>query len=141
MMLEQLKTASLSVVSTYKTMTKAGDALKTVTDKANKDLLNLQIDVKTYVSDLHRELMDAKTADEVAKVTVKGLSDHAAFCRQLDDIKRSVDVAKDAYVEVGGVPGHRFNKDLVDIIKEDLDKASLMFCLAEHVRKVCSYDC
>lgn len=141
MMLEQLKTASLSVVSTYKTMTKAGDALKTVTDKANKDLLNLQIDVKTYVSDLHRELMDAKTADEVAKVTVKGLSDHAAFCRQLDDIKRSVDVAKDAYVEVGGVPGHRFNKDLVDIIKEDLDKASLMFCLADHVRKVCSYDC
>lgn len=140
-MLEQLKTAGLSVVSTYKTMTKAGDALKTVTDKANKDLLNLQIDVKTYVSDLHRELMDAKTADEVAKVTVKGLSDHAAFCRQLDDIKRSVDVAKDAYVEVGGVPGHRFNKDLVDIIKEDLDKASLMFCLADHVRKVCSYDC
>lgn len=140
-MLEQLKTAGLSVVSTYKTLTKAGDALKTVTDKANKDLLNLQIDVKTYVSDLHRELMDAKTADEVAKVTVKGLSDHAAFCRQLDDIKRSVDVAKDAYVEVGGVPGHRFNKDLVDIIKEDLDKASLMFCLADHVRKVCSYDC
>lgn len=141
MMLEQLKTASLSVVSTYKTMTKAGDALKTVTDKANKDLLNLQIDVKTYVLDLHRELMDVKTADEVAKVTVKGLSDHAAFCRQLDDIKRSVDVAKDAYVEVGGVPGHRFNKDLVDIIKEDLDEASLMFCLADHVRKVCSYDC
>lgn len=140
-MLEQLKTAGLSVVSTYKTLTKAGDALKTVTDKANKDLLNLQIDVKTYVSNLHRDLMDAKTADEVAKVTVKGLSDHAAFCRQLDDIKRSVDVAKDAYVEVGGVPGHRFNKDLVDIIKEDLDKASLMFCLADHVRKVCSYDC
>lgn len=140
-MLEQLKTAGLSVVSTYKTLTKAGDVLKTVTDKANKDLLNLQIDVKTYVSDLHRELMDAKTADEVAKVTVKGLSDHVAFCRQLDDIKRSVDVAKDAYVEVGGVPGHRFNKDLVDIIKEDLDKASLMFCLADHVRKVCSYDC
>ena len=140
-MLEQLKTAGLSVVSTYKTLTKAGDALKTVTDKANKDLLNLQIDVKTYVSDLHRNLMDAKTADEVAKVTVKGLGDHAAFCRQLEDIKRSVDVAKDAYVEVGGVPGHRFNKDLVDIIKEDLDKASLMFCLADHVRKVCSYDC
>ena len=140
-MLEQLKTAGLSVVSTYKTLTKAGDALKTVTDKANKDLLNLQIDVKTYVSDLHRELMDAKTADEVAKVTVKGLSDHAAFCRQLEDIKRSVSVAEEAYVEVGGVPGHRFNKDLVDIIKEDLDKASLMFCLADHVRKVCSYDC
>lgn len=140
-MLEQLKTAGLSVVSTYKTMTKAGDALKTVTDKANKDLLNLQMDVKTYVSDLHRELMDAKTADEVAKVTVKGLSDHAAFCRQLEDIKRSVSVAEEAYVEVGGVPGHRFNKDLVDIIKEDLDKASLMFCLADHVRKVCSYDC
>lgn len=140
-MLEQLKTAGLSVVSTYKTLTKAGDALKTVTDKANKDLLNLQMDVKTYVSDLHRELMDAKTADEVAKVTVKGLSDHAAFCRQLEDIKRSVSVAEEAYVEVGGVPGHRFNKDLVDIIKEDLDKASLMFCLADHVRKVCSYDC
>lgn len=140
-MLEQLKTAGLSVVSTYKTLTKAGDVLKTVTDKANKDLLDLQIDVKTYVSNLHRELMDAKTADEVAKVTVKGLSDHAAFCRQLEDIKRSVSVAEEAYVEVGGVPGHRFNKDLVDIIKEDLDKASLMFCLADHVRKVCSYDC
>lgn len=140
-MLEQLKMAGLSVVSTYKTLTKAGDALKTVTDKANKDLLNLQIDVKTYVSNLHRELMDAKTADEAAKVTLKGLSDHAAFCRQLEDIKRSVSVAEDAYVEVGGVPGHRFNKDLVDIIKEDLDKASLMFCLADHVRKVCSYDC
>ena len=140
-MLEQLKTAGLSVVSTYKTLTKAGDALKTVTDKANKDLLNLQIDVKTYVSNLHRDLMDAKTADEVAKVTVKGLSDHAAFCRQLEDIKRSVSVAEDAYVEVGGISGHRFNKDLVDIIKEDLDKASLMFCLADHVRKVCFYDC
>lgn len=140
-MLEQLKTAGLSVVSTYKTMTKAGDALKTVIDKANEDLLVLQKDVVDYRSDLHRELMDAKTADEVAKVTLKGLSDHAAFCRQLEDIKRSVDVAKDAYVEVGGVPGHRFNKDLVDIIKEDLDKASLMFCLADHVRKVCSYDC
>ena len=37
-MLEQLKTASLSVVNTYKTMTKAGDALKMVTDKANKDI-------------------------------------------------------------------------------------------------------
>lgn len=34
-MLEQLKTAGLSVVSTHKTLTKAGDALKTVTDKAN----------------------------------------------------------------------------------------------------------
>lgn len=140
-MLEQLKTAGLSVVSTYKTMTKAGDALKTVMDKANKDLLNLQMDVKTYVSDLHRDLMDAKTADEVAKVTVKGLSDHAAFCRQLEDIKRSVDVAKDAYVEVGGVPGHRFNQECVADIKDDLYKASLMFCLADHVRKVCSYDC
>lgn len=140
-MLEQLKTAGLSVVSTYKTMTKAGDALKTVTDKANKDLLNLQMDVKTYVSDLHRDLMDAKTADEVAKVTVKGLSDHAAFCRQLEDIKRSVDVAKDAYVEVGGVPGHRFNQECVADIKDDLYKASHMFCLADHVRKACSYDC
>lgn len=140
-MLEQLKTAGLSVVSTYKTLTKAADALKAVTDKANKDLLNLQMDVKTYVSNLHRDLMDAKTADEVAKVTLKGLSDHAAFCRQLEDIKRSVSVAEDAYVEAGGIPGHRFNKDLVDIIKEDLDKASLMFCLADHVRKVCSYDC
>lgn len=140
-MLEQLKTAGLSVVSTYKTMTKAGDALKIVTDKANKDLLNLQIDVKTYVSNLHRDLMDAKTTDEVAKVTVKGLSDHAAFCRQLEDIKRSVDVAKDAYVEVGGVPGHRFNQECVADIKDDLYKASLMFCLADHVRKVCSYDC
>lgn len=140
-MLEQLKTAGLSVVSTYKTLTKAGDALKTVTDKANKDLLNLQIDVKTYVSDLHRNLMDAKTADEVAKVTLKGLSDHAAFCRQLEDIKRSVSVAEEAYVEAGGIPGHRFNKDLVDVIKDDLDKVSLMFCLADHVRKVCSYDC
>ena len=140
-MLEQLKTAGLSVVSTYKTLTKVGDALKTVTDNANKDLLNLQIDVKTYVSDLHRELMDAKTADAVAKVTVKGLSDHAAFCRQLEDIKRSVDVAKDAYVEVGGVPGHRFNQECVADIRDDLYKASLMFCLADHVRKVCSYDC
>lgn len=140
-MLEQLKTAGLSVVSTYKTLTKAGDVLKTVTDKANKDLLNLQMDVKTYVSNLHRELMDAKTADEVAKVTLKGLSDHAAFRRQLEDIKRSVEVAEEAYAAVGGIPGHRFNKDLVDIIKEDLDKASLMFCLADHVRKVCSYDC
>ena len=140
-MLEQLKTAGLSVVSTYKTLTKAGDALKTVTDKANKDLLNLQMDVKTYVSTLHRELMDAKTADEVAKVTVKGLSDHAAFCRQLEDIKRSVSVAEEAYVEVGGVPGHRFNKEREVDIKDDLYEASLMFCLADHVRKVCSYDC
>ena len=139
-MLEQLKTAGLSVVSTYKTLTKAGDVLKTVTDKANKDLLDLQIDVKTYVSNLHRELMDAKTADEVAKVTVKGLSDHAAFCRQLDDIKRSVDVAKDAYAEAGGIPGHRFNQERVTDIKDDLYEASLMFCLADHVRKACSYD-
>lgn len=108
-MLEQLKTAGLSVVSTYKTLTKAGDALKTVTDKANEDLLNLQIDVKTYVSNLHRDLMDVKTADEVAKVTLKGLSDHAAFCRQLEDIKRSVSVAEEAYVEAGGLVGHRFN--------------------------------
>lgn len=140
-MLEQLKTAGLSVVSTYKTLTKAADALKAVTDKANKDLVALQKDVKAYVSDLHRDLFDVKTADEVAKVTVKGLSDHAAFCRQLEDIKRSVDVAKDAYVEVGGVPGHRFNQECVADIKDDLYKASLMFCLADHVRKVCSYDC
>ena len=139
-MLEQLKTAGLSVVSTYKTLTKASDALKTVTDKANKDLLDLQLDVITYVSNLHRDLMEAKTADEVEKVSIKGLSDHAAFCRQLEDIKRSVSVAEEAYVEAGGIPGHRFNKDLVDIIKEDLDKASLMFCLADHVRKACSYD-
>lgn len=140
-MLEQLKTAGLSVVSTYKTLTKAGDVLKTVTDKANKDLLDLQIDVKTYVSNLHRELMDAKTADEVAKVTVKGLSDHAAFCRQLDDIKRSVSVAEEAYVEAGGLVGHRFNQEREADIKDDLYEASLMFCLADHVRKVCSYDC
>ena len=139
-MLEQLKTAGLSVVSTYKTLTKAGDALKTVTDKANKDLLNLQIDVKTYVSNLHRDLMEAKTADEVEKVSIKGLSDHAAFCRQLDDIKRSVDVAKDAYVEAGGISGHRFNQGRVADIKDDLYEASLMFCLADHVRKACSYD-
>lgn len=139
-MLEQLKTAGLSVVSTYKTLTKAGDALKTVTDKANKDLSALQKDVGPYVSNLHRDLMETKTADEVEKVSIKGLSDHAAFCRQLDDIKRSVSVAEDAYVEAGGIPGHRFNKDLVDIIKEDLDKASLMFCLADHVWKACSYD-
>ena len=140
-MLEQLKTAGLSVVSTYKTLVKTGDALKTVTDKANEDLLVLQKDVVDYRSNLHRELMGAKTADEVAKVTVKGLSDHAAFCRQLDDIKRSVDVAKDAYVEAGGIPGHRFNQERVTDIKDDLYEASLMFCLADHVRKVCSYDC
>lgn len=140
-MLEQLKTAGLSVVSTYKTLTKAGDVLKTVSDKANEDLLNLQMDVKTYVSNLHRDLMDAKTADEVAKVTVKGLSDHAAFCRQLDDIKRSVGVAKDAYVEAGGIPGNRFNQERVADINDDLCEASIMFCLADHVRKVCSYDC
>lgn len=140
-MLEQLKTAGLSVVSTYKTLTKAADALKAVTDKANKDLLNLQMDVKTYVSNLHRELMDAKMADEVAKVTVKGLSDHASFCRQLDDIKRSVLVAEEAYVEAGGLVGHRFNQEREADIKDDLYEASLMFCLADHVRKVCSYDC
>lgn len=139
-MLEQLKTAGLSVVSTYKTLTKAGDALKTVTDKANKDLSDLQLDVATYRSNLYRELMDVKTADDVAKVTVKGLSDHVAFCRRLEDIKRSVTVAEEAYVEAGGISGHRFKKDLVDTIKEDLDKASLMFCLADHVRKACSYD-
>lgn len=139
-MLEQLKTAGLSVVSTYKTMTKAGDALKTVTDKANKDLLALQKDVADYRSTLHRDLFDVKTVDEVSVLTVKGLSDHAAFRRQLEDIKRSVEVAEEAYAAVGGIPGHRFNKDLVDIIKEDLDKASLMFCLADHVRKACSYD-
>lgn len=140
-MLEQLKTAGLSVVSTYKTMTKAGDALKTVTDKANKDLLNLQMDVKTYVLNLHRELVDAKTADEIAKVTVKGLNNHAAFCRQLEDIKRSVSVAEEAYVEAGGLVGHRFNQEREADIKDDLYEASLMFCLADHVRKVCSYDC
>lgn len=140
-MLEQLKTAGLSVVSTYKTMTKAGDALKTVTDKANKDLLDLQMDVRTYVSALHRDLMEAKTADEVENLSLKGLSRHAAFCRRLDDIKRSVSVAEDAYVEAGGVPGHRFNKERVSDIKDDLYEASLMFCLADHVRKVCSYDC
>lgn len=136
-MLEQLKTAGLSVVSTYKTMTKAGDALKTVTDKANKDLLVLQTDVKTYVSDLHRDLFEVTSGDEVARITVKALSSHAAFCRQLEDIKRSVEVAEEAYAAVGGIPGHRFNKDLVDAIKNDLDEASLMFCLADRVRKVC----
>lgn len=139
-MLEQLKTAGLSVVSTYKTLTKAGDALKTVTDKANKDLLNLQMDVKTYVSNLHQDLFDVKSGDDVATLTVNALDDHADFSRRLEDIKRSVEVAEDAYVEVGGVPGHRFNKDRASDIKEDLDKASLMFCLADRVRKACSYD-
>lgn len=136
-MLEQLKTAGLSVVSTYKTLTKAGDALKTVTDKANKDLLTLQKDVKTYTSDLHRDLFEATSGDDVAKLTVKALSSHAAFCRRLEDIRRSVEVAEDAYAAVGGISGHRFNKDLVDAIKDDLDEASLMFCLADRVRKVC----
>lgn len=136
-MLEQLKTAGLSVVSTYKTMTKAGDALKTVTDKANKDLVALQKDVKAYVSDLHRDLFDVKTADEVSVLTVNALSSHAAFCRQLEDVKRSVEVAEEAYAAVGGIPGHRFDTERVDAIKDDLDKASLMCCLADHVRKVC----
>lgn len=136
-MLEQLKTAGLSVVSTYKTMTKAGDALKTVTDKANKDLLVLQKDVVDYGSNLHRDLFEVKTADEVSSLTVKALTTHAAFCRRLEDIKRSVEVAEEAYAAVGGVPGHRFNKDLVDAIKNDLGEASLMFCLADHVRKAC----
>lgn len=137
MMLEQLKTAGLSVVSTYKTLTKAGDALKTVTDKANKDLLALQKDVKIYVSDLHRDLFEVKSDDEVALINAKALNNHATFRCQLEDIKRSVEVAEEAYAAVGGIPGHRFNKDLVDIIKEDLDKASLMFCLADRVRKAC----
>lgn len=132
-MLEQLKTAGLSVVSTYKTMTKAGDALKTVTDKANKDLSALQKDVVDYRSALHRDLFEVTSGDDVAKITVKALDDHAAFCRQLEDIKRSVEVAEEAYVVVGGIPGHRFNKDLVDVIKDDLDEASLMFCLADRV--------
>lgn len=136
-MLEQLKTAGLSVVSTYKTMTKAGDALKTVTDKANKDLLVLQKDVVDYRSNLHRDLFEVKTADEVALINAKALSSHVAFCRQLEDIKRSVEVAEEAYAAVGGIPGHRFNKDVVDAIKDDLDKASLMFCLADRVRKAC----
>lgn len=136
-MLEQLKTAGLSVVSTYKTMTKAGDALKAVTDKDNKDLLALQKDVKTYVSDLHRELFEVTSSDEVAKITVKALNDHVAFRRQLEDIKRSVEVAEEAYAAVGGIPGHRFDTARVDAIKDDLDKASLMFCLADRVRKVC----
>lgn len=136
-MLEQLKTAGLSVVSTYKTMTKAGDALKTVTDKANKDLLALQKDVVDYCSALHRDLFEVTSGDDMAKITVKALNDHAAFRRQLEDIKRSVEVAEEAYAAVGGIPGHRFNKDLVDAIKDDLDKASLMFCLADRVRKAC----
>ena len=139
-MLEQLKTAGLSVVSTYKTLTKAGDVLKTVTDKANKDLVALQKDVKAYVSDLHRDLFDVKTADEVSVLTVKALSSHAAFRRQLEDIKRSVEVAEEAYAAVGGIPGHRFDTERVNVIKDDLDEASLMFCLADHVRKACSYD-
>ena len=136
-MLEQLKTAGLSVVSTYKTLTKAGDVLKTVTDKANKDLVALQKDVKAYVSDLHRDLFDVKTADEVSVLTVKALSSHAAFRRQLEDIKRSVEVAEEAYAAVGGIPGHRFDTERVNAIKDDLDEASLMFCLADRVRKVC----
>lgn len=139
-MLEQLKTAGLSVVSTYKTLTKAGDVLKTVTDKANKDLVALQKDVKAYVSDLHRDLFDVKTADEVSVLTVKALSSHAAFRRQLEDIKRSVEVAEEAYAAVGGIPGHRFDTERVNVIKDDLDEASFMFCLADHVRKACSYD-
>lgn len=136
-MLEQLKTAGLSVVSTYKTLTKAGDVLKTVTDKANKDLVALQKDVKAYVSDLHRDLFDVKTADEVSVLTVKALSSHAAFRRQLEDIKRSVEVAEEAYAAVGGIPGHRFDTERVNAIKDDLDEASLMFCLADRVRKAC----
>ena len=136
-MLEQLKTAGLSVVSTYKTMTKAGDALKTVTDKANKDLLALQKDVKTYVSDLHRDLFEVKTADEVSSLTVKALTTHAAFCRQLEDIKRSVEVAEEAYAAVGGISGHRFDTERANAIKDDLNEASLMFCLADRVRKAC----
>lgn len=140
-MLEQLKTAGLSVVSTYKTMTKAGDALKTVTDKANKDLSALQKDVVDYRSALHRDLFEVTSGDDVAKITVKALNDHAAFCRRLEDIKRSVEVAEEAYAAVGGIPGHRFNQECVADIKDDLYKASLMFCLADHVRKVCSYDC
>lgn len=136
-MLEQLKTAGLSVVSTYKTMTNAGDALKTVTDKANKDLSALQKDVRTYVSDLHRDLFDVKTADEVALINAKALNNHATFRRQLEDIKRSVEVAEEAYAAVGGIPGHRFDTERVNAIKDDLDEASLMFCLADRVRKAC----
>lgn len=136
-MLEQLKTAGLSVVSTYKTLTKAGDVLKTVVDKANKDLLNLQIDVKTYVSNLHRELFEVTSGSEVAVITAKALTTHATFCRQLEDVKRSVEVAEEAYAAVGGIPGHRFDIECADAIKDDLDKASLMFCLADHVRKAC----
>ena len=69
------------------------------------------------------------------------ISDLAAFCRLLEDIKRSFSVAEEAYVEAGGIPGHRFNQECVADIKDDLYEASLMFCLADHVRKVCSYDC
>lgn len=136
-MLEQLKTAGLSVVSTYKTLTKAGDALKTVTDKANKDLLALQKDVADYRLTLHRDLFEVKTADEVSVLTVKALSSHAAFRRQLEDIKRSVEVVEEAYTTVGGIPGHRFDTERVNAIKDDLDEASLMFCLADCVRKAC----
>ena len=136
-MLEQLKTAGLSVVNTYKTLTKAGDALKTVTDKANKDLLALQKDVADYRSALHCDLFEVTSGDDVAKITVKALDSHAAFCRQLEDIKRSVEVAEEAYAAVGGIPGHRFDTACVDAIKDDLDKASLMFCLADRVRKAC----
>lgn len=137
MMLEQLKTAGLSVVSTYKTMTKAGDALKTVTDKANKDLLALQKDVADYRSTLHRDLFEVTSGHEVAAITVKALNDHAAFRRQLEDIKRSVSVAEEAYAAVGGIPGHRFDTERANAIKADLDEASLMFCLADRVRKAC----
>lgn len=136
-MLEQLKTAGLSVVSTYKTLTKAGDALKTVVDKANKDLLNLQMDVVDYRSALHRDLFEVTSGSEVAVITAKALTTHAAFCRQLEDIKRSVEVAEEAYAAVGGIPGHHFDIECADAIKDDLDKASLMFCLADHVRKAC----
>lgn len=136
-MLEQLKTAGLSVVSTYKTLTKAGDALKTVTDTANKDLLALQKDVVDYRSALHRDLFEVTSGHEVSVLTVKALSSHAAFRRQLEDIKRSVEVAEEAYAAVGGIPGHRFDTERVNAIKDDLDEASLMFCLADRVRKVC----
>lgn len=136
-MLEQLKTAGLSVVSTYKTLTKAGDALKTVADKANKDLLALQKDVAEYRSALHHDLFEVTSGDDVAKITVKALDSHVAFCRQLEDIKRSVEVAEDAYAAVGGIPGHCFNQEREADIKDDLYEASLMFCLADHVRKAC----
>ena len=29
----------------------------------------------------------------------------------------------------------------INLSEDDLYEASLMFCLADHVRKVCSYDC